>query len=131
MDAVDHYQSKRLFERLKNYKSEGTGLYRVVNTAVLPICTTQTTGLCGVLPHHGGWWHQGWDILTSFFEQLLLVCPACCSNIDHLTSGDEAEPLKISFSVSMINWLHARYADFYRVPHWEKWLKTGIGYVEK
>jgi hypothetical protein len=50
----------------------------------------------------------------------------CCSSIDRLTSGDEAEPLKISFSVIMVNWLRALYAEFFRksfdalVPHWEK-----------
>ena len=55
----------------------------------------------------------------------------------HRYSGDEAEPLKMCFAVSMINWLYALYADFCSksfdalVPHWQKCLKTGIGYVEK
>jgi len=70
------------------------GLDCIVDAAALAICSSWTTirssGLCGLLHFHEGWWHSGLAILASFFRHFCSVqCAAARGCIDFLTSREE------------------------------------------
>ena len=46
---------------------------------------------------HGGCQYKSRAITASLFQQLFSVCTSCCSNINCLTSGEEAKPLRKLF----------------------------------
>ena len=70
------------------------------------------TWLCAESHCHGGWQYKSTAIPASFLQQLFSVCTPCCTSINCLTSGEEAEPLKKLFvAISSKQLMHTPLLD--------------------